>query len=77
MAPPPPPSEVVICDGDDDDLLNVPDAAKILDIADVTLRKWQQNNQIPFYKIGRNIRFRRGDLRELLAAAAHPAVKTR
>lgn len=73
----PPPSDAVICGEDDDDLLNVPDAAQILDIADATLRKWQQNNQVPFYKIGRNIRFRRGDLREILAAAAHPAVNAR
>jgi len=51
-----------------DILITTDDAAKILSIPAATLTKWRSTgqNNIPFVKIGRAVRYRTKDLREWL-----------
>ena len=49
---------------DDDDLLKTPAAADLLDVAEITLKKWRLSGDgPPFIRVGvRAIRYRRGDV---------------
>lgn len=44
------------------ELLTIRESAGILGVAEATLRDWQAQNRLPFYRMGRSIRFKREDL---------------
>lgn len=57
------------------ELLTYPQIAKVLGVAEVTVRKWVMNKEIPFYKIGGAVRF---DLEKVLSEKESlPQNKTR
>lgn len=47
-------------------LLTINEVAEYLQISEVTLKKWVKNNDIPYYRVGKNFRFKRSDLDEWL-----------
>ena len=51
----------------EDELLNIPRAAKFLAISESGMRRLQQDRWVPFFKIGRNVRFSRKDLEAYVA----------
>lgn len=53
----------------DDDLLDVKEAAALLQIKPGTLDTWRVNRRypLPFVRIGARVRYRRGDLRAFIA----------
>ncbi|WP_235185959.1 helix-turn-helix domain-containing protein [Methylomarinum vadi] len=52
----------------DDELVDQTTAGRLLCIPPATLQKWRSTgeNNIPFVKIGRNVRYRTVDLREYI-----------
>jgi excisionase family DNA binding protein len=50
-----------------DRLVSVREAAEILSVSVSTLYGWAWQRRIPFVKIGRALRFRTGDLQELIS----------
>ncbi len=57
----------------DDVLINQIEAGKILGIPHATLQKWRSTgeNNIPFVKLGRNVRYRTADLKLWIEANTH------
>ena len=57
----------------DDVLINQIEAGKILGIPHATLQKWRSTgeNNIPFIKIGRSVRYRTTDLKDWIDAHTH------
>jgi len=55
---------------DDDELLNEEQAAEVIDVKPGTLSVWRCTKRYPlkYVKIGRLIRYRRGDLRSFAAS---------
>ncbi len=53
----------------DSDLLNIREAAEYLKQKVPTLRKWRVERRLPVYKIGRAVRFEKGDLDALIERA--------
>ena len=51
----------------EDELLNVPQAAKFLSISAAGMRRLQSERWVPYFKIGRNVRFSRKDLEAYVA----------
>jgi len=47
-------------------LIKYEEAAGLLGIAQITLRKWVSQDKVPYYKLGRCVRFRRSELQEWL-----------
>ena len=56
------------------DMRSVPDAAKRLGVAGVTLRKMAAGRGIPFYRVGRRIVFHDADLEAFLLQRRVPAL---
>jgi len=56
------------------DLLDVREAAEYLKVKVPTLRKWRFERRLAVYKIGRNIRFKKGDLDALIQQSLIPAL---
>ena len=50
-----------------DDFLTDVDVAKWLGCSLWTIRRWTGGRKIPYYKIGRLVRFRRGDILDWIA----------
>jgi excisionase family DNA binding protein len=48
-------------------LLSVAEAAKVLGVSASGMRRLQQERRIPFFKVGRRVRFARTDLATYLA----------
>lgn len=44
------------------DLLTVADAARLLGVSASAMRRLQQGRRVPFFKVGRCVRFARSDL---------------
>ena len=55
------------------DLLTVPETAALLRLKPSTIRAWTSQRRIPFVKVGRLVRIRRGDLEALIARSVVPA----
>ena len=51
----------------EDELLTVDQAAKVLSISVSSMRRLQQERWMPFYKIGRSVRFSRKDIAAYVA----------
>ena len=49
------------------ELLTVNEAAKLLGVSASGMRRLQQERRIPFFKVGRCVRFAKGDLAAYLA----------
>jgi len=60
----------------DDVLIDQIEAGKILGIPPATLQKWRSTgeNNIPFIKIGRGVRYRTTDLKSWIEANTHPKI---
>jgi excisionase family DNA binding protein len=54
-----------------DDLLTVKQAASYLGAAPQTVYRWVAEKKIPYVKVGRLVRFRRGDLAGWVAHRTH------
>lgn len=61
----------------EDPLLNSADAATYLDVKTNTLAIWRSTGryQIPYCKIGRNVRYRKSDLDAFLAGSSRTFVE--
>jgi excisionase family DNA binding protein len=47
---------------EDDEYLTQKEAAKFLKVSAPTIIKWKQENKIPYYQIGRTIKFKKSEL---------------
>jgi len=56
------------------DLLTIAEAAKLLGVSVSGMRRLQQERRIPFFKVGRCVRFARSDLAAYLAGRRIEAV---
>jgi excisionase family DNA binding protein len=52
-------------------LLRYEEVAKRLGVAEITLRRWVSNEQIPYTKLGRAVRFRQSDIDAWIAHNTH------
>ena len=62
------------CHGNTLELVNYAGAARLLGISPRTLERWAQQGEIPFYRVGRNIRFRPSELAEWIDSRRVPEV---
>jgi excisionase family DNA binding protein len=51
-----------------ENLISFEEAAKILNVAPITIRKWTGERKIPFYKIGKAVRFSPTELEQWIRA---------
>lgn len=51
-----------IVKNDDGEFLNVTQAAVLLNVSVDTIYRWTMRKQVPFYKVGKLVRFRRDEL---------------
>jgi excisionase family DNA binding protein len=51
---------------DETDLLTIQEAADLLKISVATVRKWVKQGVVSYYRIGRGLRFKRGELLDML-----------
>ena len=58
------------------ELLDIREAAEYLKLKVPTLRKWCFERRLPVYKIGRTVRFKKGDLDALVEKSFQPATNT-
>lgn len=54
-------------------LLSYPEAAEILSVSEITLRKWVSARKIEHLKIGRSVRFTPEQIENFLHASVIPA----
>lgn len=47
-----------------ENLISFKEAADLLGVAPITIRKWTSDKLIPFYKLGRSVRFSKTELME-------------
>ena len=48
------------------ELLTTNQVKELLNVTNMTLYEWRKRNKIPFIQVGRTIRYRRSDIREIL-----------
>lgn len=58
-------------------LLKIDEAANYLRLTIPTLRKWRFEGKLPFYKLGRSIRFKKEDLDSFLSSCFQPSKYTK
>ena len=54
-------------------IMTVPEAAKIMRIAEVTVRKWVSERRIPHVRLGSRIMIRQEDVIDFIGKNYHPA----
>jgi excisionase family DNA binding protein len=55
-------------ESDYDQLLSRKEVAEMLKVSLVTVRKYQKQGRLTFYRIGRNVYFKKGDIMEAIEA---------
>ena len=53
-------------------LVTVPEAAEILRVEVVTIRKWMYEGRIPYFKLSRRVVFKEKDLEAFIGGNYHP-----
>lgn len=48
------------------ELLTTNQVKELLNVTNMTLYEWRKRDKIPFIQVGRTIRYRRSDIREIL-----------